>query len=183
MISDFIHNVPFAEYSLEWRHNGRDCVSNHQPHDCLLNRLFRHRSKKTSKLRVTGLCAGNSPFTWWRHQIETFYASLAICARNSPVTGEFHTHRPVTRSFDVFFDLRLNKCWVYNGEAGDIRRHRAHYDVTNDLKNRQAMVCKFGILWHNLACVYNFSKWQHIKPPILTPPIIYAGHFNVQQNT
>ena len=69
--------------SLRWRHNGRDGVSNHQPHDCLLNRLFRRRSKKTSKLRVTGLCAGNSPVTgefpalrasnagnvsiWWRH--------------------------------------------------------------------------------------------------------------------
>ena len=46
---------------LQWRHNGRDGVSNHQPHDCLLNRLFRRKSKKTSKLRVTGLCVGNSP--------------------------------------------------------------------------------------------------------------------------
>ena len=47
--------------SLQWRHNGHDSVSNHQPHECLLNRLFRRRSEKTSKLRVTGLCAGNSP--------------------------------------------------------------------------------------------------------------------------
>ena len=46
---------------------------------------------------------------WWRHQMETFSALLAICAGNSPVTGEFPTQRPVTRSFDVFFDLRLNK--------------------------------------------------------------------------
>ena len=46
---------------------------------------------------------------WWRHQIETFSALLAICAGNSPVTGEFPAQRPVTRSFDVFFDLRLNK--------------------------------------------------------------------------
>ena len=69
--------------TLPWRHNGCDSVSNHQPYDCLLNRLFRRRSKKTSKLRVTGLCAGNSPVTgefpaqmasnaenvsiWWRH--------------------------------------------------------------------------------------------------------------------
>ena len=69
--------------SLRWRHNGRYGVSNHQPHDCFLNRLFRRRSKKTSKLRITGLCAGNSPGTgelpaqmasyaknvsiWWRH--------------------------------------------------------------------------------------------------------------------
>ena len=43
---------------LRWRHNDH---SNHQPHGCLLNRLFRRRWKKTSKLRVTGLCVGNSP--------------------------------------------------------------------------------------------------------------------------
>ena len=65
---------------------GLDSVSNHQPHNCLLNRLFRRRSKKTSKLRVTGLCVGNSPVTgefpaqmasnaenvsiWWRHHCE-----------------------------------------------------------------------------------------------------------------
>ena len=47
--------------SLHWRHSDHGGVSNHQPHGCLLNRLFRRRSKKTSKLRVTGLCAGNSP--------------------------------------------------------------------------------------------------------------------------
>ena len=47
--------------TLRWRHNDHDGVSNHQPHGCLLNRLFRRRSKKTSKLRVTGLCVGNSP--------------------------------------------------------------------------------------------------------------------------
>ena len=69
--------------ALLWRHNGHDDVSNHQFHDCLLNRIFTHRSKKTSKLRVTGLCVGNSPGAgefpvqmasnaenvsiWWRH--------------------------------------------------------------------------------------------------------------------
>ena len=69
--------------TLPWRHNEHDSVSNHQPHDCLLNCLFGRRSKKVSKLRVTGLCAGNSPGTgefpaqrasntenvsiWWRH--------------------------------------------------------------------------------------------------------------------
>ena len=48
---------------LQWRHSERDDVSNHRRRDCLLNRLFRRRSKKTSKLRVTGLCEGNSPVT------------------------------------------------------------------------------------------------------------------------
>ena len=50
-------------YPLQWRHNGRDGVTNHQPHGCLLHHLFRHRLKKTSKHRVTGLCAENSPVT------------------------------------------------------------------------------------------------------------------------
>ena len=49
--------------SLQSHHNGCNGISNHQPHHCLLNHLFRHRSKKTSKLRVTGLCAGNSLLT------------------------------------------------------------------------------------------------------------------------
>ena len=48
---------------LQWRHNGHNVVSIPQPHDCLLNRLLGRRSKKTPKLRVTGLCAGNSPVT------------------------------------------------------------------------------------------------------------------------
>ena len=59
--------------------------------------------------------------------METFSALQAICVGNSPVTGEFPAQRPVTRSFGVFFDLNG---WVNNGEAGDLRRHRDHYDVT-----------------------------------------------------
>ena len=71
--------------SLEWRHNELDGVSKHRRLDYLLNRFFRRRSKKTSKLRVTGLCEGNSPVTgefpaqrasnaenvsiWWRHHV------------------------------------------------------------------------------------------------------------------
>ena len=73
-----------SHHLLRWRRNERDGVSNHQPHDCLLKRLFGRRSKKASKLRVTGLCVGNSPGTgefpgqmasdaenasiWWRHR-------------------------------------------------------------------------------------------------------------------
>ena len=51
------------KHTLEWRHNGRDSVSNHQSHDCLLNRSFMRRSKKTSKFRAIGLCEGNSSVT------------------------------------------------------------------------------------------------------------------------
>ena len=80
-----ISSASLKDIAWQWRHNGRDGVSNHQTHDCLLNRLFGRRSKKTSKLRVTGLCAWNSPVTgefpaqmasnaenvsiWWRHHV------------------------------------------------------------------------------------------------------------------
>ena len=83
LVNLFLRLIRGTRVTLRWRHNGRDSVSNHQPHDCLLNRLFRRRSKKTSKLRDTGLCAGISPGTgefpaqmasnaenisiWWRH--------------------------------------------------------------------------------------------------------------------
>ena len=47
--------------------------------------------------------------SWWRHQLETFSALLTVCAKNSPVTGEFPSQRPVTLSFDVFLDRHPNK--------------------------------------------------------------------------
>ena len=66
---------------------------------------------------------------WWRHQMETFSALLAICAGNSPVIGEFPSQRPVTRSFDVSLICARINGWVNNREAGDLRRHGVHYDV------------------------------------------------------
>ena len=80
-----VKHVPLSRssYTSQWRHNEHDGVWNHRRLDCLLNRLFKRRSKKTSKLRVTGLCDGYSPVTgefpaqratdtenvsiWWRH--------------------------------------------------------------------------------------------------------------------
>ena len=68
-----------ATITLQWRHNGHDSVSNHKPHDCLLNRLFRRRSKKTSKLRVTGLCVGNSPRTGeFPAQMDSYAENVSI---------------------------------------------------------------------------------------------------------
>ena len=95
--------------TLLWRHNGRSSISNHQPHNCLFNCLFRHRSKKTSKLRVTGLCVGNSPGTgefptqmasnaenvsiWWRHH-----------AINQLPLTHTHTHKgPMIQSIQFHF--------------------------------------------------------------------------------
>ena len=81
--------------TLQWRHNEHDGVSNYQPRDCLLNRLFRRRSKKTSKLRVTGLFAGNSPVTG------AFPAQRASNAENVSIWWRHHdTDETVSRSHD-----------------------------------------------------------------------------------
>ena len=93
---------------------------------------------------------------WWYHQMEAFSALLALCAGNSPVTGEFPPQRPVTRSFDVFFDLRLNKRLSNQSWGRWLGRHRGYYDV---------IVTRWGtlrILWYlGLTRVQvQFDFWQ-----------------------
>ena len=80
---------------------------------------------------------------WWRHQMKTFAALLAICAGNSPVTGEFPAQRPVMRSFDIFFDLRLYKrlskqswAWWFETPSRPLWRHcygLVQFDITHSL--------------------------------------------------
>ena len=94
-----LYQGPVMRKAFPWqrRHNEGESASNHQPHECLPNHLFRLRSRKTSNLRVTGLCAGNSPVTgeflaqmasnaenvsiWWRHHDFSSFADAA-CSRN-----------------------------------------------------------------------------------------------------
>ena len=78
-------NVTWNLFVLQWRQNEHDGVSNHRRFDCLLNRLFRPRSMKASKLRLTGLCEGNSP-----------------------VIGEFPHKGPITRKMFPFDDVIMN---------------------------------------------------------------------------
>ena len=82
----YTNGMSHTRIPLQWRRYGRDGVSNHQPHDCLLDRLFRRRSKKTSKLRVTGLCARNSPVTG------KFPAQMASNAENISIWWRYHAH-------------------------------------------------------------------------------------------
>ena len=122
---------------LRWRHNGRDGVSNHQPNDCLLNRLFRRRSKNISKLCITGLCAGNSPATgefpaqmasnaenvsiWWRHHASPGHKKplYRLCNIRAlwlkwRIKNDFERppHPSVSRSYKMQFYLRVfsDKC-------------------------------------------------------------------------
>ena len=93
------------------------------------------------KIKLQSL-SGHYVRTWWRHQMKTFFALLAICAGNSPVTGEFPAQRPVTRCFDVFFDLRLNQRllkqswgWWFETLSRPLLRH------CNDLQYTQNKLC------------------------------------------
>ena len=116
--------------ALQWRHNEGDCVSNHQTHDCLLNRLFRRRSKKHQS-------SASLVFVWGIHR------SLV----NSP-------HKDQWRRALIFslICVWING-WVNNREAGDLRRYRAHYDVS-------VMNCTFKTIFsmllfqHEIRTVY-----------------------------
>ena len=101
--------------ALRWRRNGHDGVSNHQPHDCLPNCLFRHRSKKTSKLCVIGLCAGNSPGTGDDVIMAIHRENVARHGLNK------NSFRPVIRSFDASFLLAPEFCWTKREVVSDLR--------------------------------------------------------------
>ena len=91
--------------TLRWCHNGCDSVSNHQPRDCLLTRLFRRRSKKTSKLPVTGLCVVNSPGTG------EFPAQMASFAENVSIWWRHHESEGKTPV--ISGDLSLYLIWIW----------------------------------------------------------------------
>ena len=134
-------------YILQWSHNEHDGVSNHQPHDGLLSRLFMRRSKKTSKLDVTGLCEGNSPVTgefpelrvsnaenfsiWWRHHEDCVYSQRRVhtlwwLLRGSPV--RYHTKQ---ERDDTITRCRNSKCLRANPNQYLINRNcRLDYPVT-----------------------------------------------------
>ena len=151
--------------SLLWRHNGHDDVSNHQPHDCLLNRSFRRRSKKTSKLGVTGLCAGNSPVTgefpthmnrkggnisiWWRCHVDKIF-SWSLTTLKVFILTTFTSTTGGNHYWNESISVRVNP-WIadfgdrccYLGHGLVITSYSILWDVT-------AMPCPKSLLWrHN----------------------------------
>ena len=96
--------------ALEWYDLSEQLFQSDPQAECNQGKL--HRNQTACHLELNKLDQVRSrPTPWWRHQMETFSALPALFAGNSPVTGEFPSQRPVTRSFDVFFDLRPNKRW------------------------------------------------------------------------
>ena len=120
----------------------------------LTSHFMEERSSPTSIFPVFMMTSSNG----------NMFRVTGFCAGNSPVTSEFPSHRPVTRSFDVFFDTWTNG-WVNNQDAGDLRRHRAHYDVT-------VMWCRIVSQWSgqpwdlsafNASLLSNFELVKRIR--------------------
>ena len=117
--------------------------------------------------------------------METFLALLALCAGNSPVTGEFPAQRPVTQSFDIFFDLKWINGWVSNREAGDLRRQCAHYDVIEMLYGLCFVVGGCGLVMADLSDIIKFpsaSKLNMKNMGSYIPWILYKLIISPQQN-
>ena len=94
--------------------------------------------------------------------METFSALLAICAGNSPVSGEFSAQRPVTRHFNVFFDLHRNK--RLSKQWWDLRRYRTNYDVTVKTKSDANDTIQEGMCKTDHSQnprIYNIYKFIH----------------------
>ena len=124
-----------------------------------------------------GWCGCNS--TWWRHQMGTFSALLAFCEGSPPVTGEFPSQRPVTRSFDVFFDPRLNKRlskqwrhWWFESPSRSLWRHCNESLFANALRvlfvRKLDIYCTIHFMWMSLELTDKWSlfllmNWSHTK--------------------
>ena len=106
--------------------------------------------------------------SWWRHQMETLSALLAICAGNSPITGKFPAQRPVTRSFNVYFDLRPNKrlskqsrSWWFETQWCPLWRH---CNVKANRKQHITRLAMNKVMWSSMMSSQNFANvenfWQ-----------------------
>ena len=120
-------------------------------HAIRLQKSFYHYNIASSSPRVA--VAKPCQKSWWRHQMEMFFAFLAIWVGNSPATDGFPSKRPAKPNFDVFFDLLLNG-WVNDRDVGDLRGHRAQYDVT--MRSRAWLFYCPGALFR--TCHFEYSN-------------------------
>ena len=153
--------------ALRWRHNEHDGVSNHQPRDCLLNRLLRRRSKKTSKLRVTGLCEGNSPVTG------EFPAQRASNAENVSIWWRHHDLATTKRQPCIYF-AGCTATWVPKPDAQfitynffffiEIDSVRAHFSCTRRRSQPYKPISGTFYLKFQCLCVKQGKKFVMISP-------------------
>ena len=193
-------NLLYGGTQVSLRDNQYDHVSNHQPHGCLLNRLFRRRSKKTSKLRVTGLCAGDSPVTGefpaqrvsirWRHHDlrchHAHYDAIVMCCGDI-CHDSAHIHNG--KISNVYRD-----CTVPGLVVSALKR-KSHRVCTNEQRHHWSKMVSYHFsakpvaesmlthsqfllaLWvpHSVKCIYRVFldsvAWKAIRPFYLCPAL------------
>ena len=146
-----------SNITLQWRYNDHDGISNHQPHGCLLNRLFRRRSKKTSKLPVTGLCAGNSPVPG------EFPAQMASNAENVSIWWRHHDqpHGYYSIPHRVWFCFALFLLWLnYHSSVVDLSiSFMESYDSLSSSLPGQMSTISQTIFSDAFLCKKRFVLW------------------------
>ena len=130
---DALFNV--TVWALQWRYNERDGVSDHPPHDCLLNRLLRRRSKETSKLRVTGRCAGNSPVAG-KFPAQRFPFDDVIMSKFDHIITSHHIITSITSIESV--QLYVHSSW--NGGMCWFRKNLTAYSVHTHFLNKHRVI-------------------------------------------
>ena len=162
----FSRRSPNQCSTLQWRHNGRGDVSNHQPHHCLHSRSFRRRSKKTAKLRVTGFCEGNSPVTG------EYPAQMASNAENVSIWLRHHGDRKVVNQADSCTDKPVTAitgllAWHRRDDKPLSEPMVAKFTDANMLYPASmsliSLICwciqwESNILWYQVLYVYTRSK-------------------------
>ena len=134
----------------------------------------------------------NNRNLWWRHQMETFPAILAICAGNSAVTGEFPAQRPVTRSFYVFFDLRLNKRlskqlwgWWLETPSSPLWRHCNVFHISYTRQSEYRRQENYIHGWNSMvnvpfttvsACSKKCRRWRYSASVLRSCDITILGY-------
>ena len=144
-------------------------VSNHQPHDCLPNRLFRRRSRKTSKLHITGLCAWNSPVTgefpaqrasyeenvsiWWRHHATGLWNLVVLWDSGWHITIYMPwQYQKENMKYDIGFRLHLvdqHSCplhWHHNECNGISNHRRLNYLLNHLIRPRSQKTSKLHVI-------------------------------------
>ena len=166
--SGYVTCHPSCGDPLQWRYNERDGVSNHQPHDCLLKRLLKAQIKWTPKLRVTGLCEGNSPVTGeFPSQRAGNAENVSIWWRHHAYINQHHFVVQVTKYFDIF-----RMCVSLRSVSSNtINPHTQHINVKQYLfliyicYILLLLLIKLCVSWRNEADTAEF-QWPNLTTQI-----------------
>ena len=169
---------------LQWCHNGRDCVSNHQPHDCLLNRIFRRRSKKSSKFHVTDVSVGNQ----WASNVENVsiwrcHHALDGRANDKCLSQAIIEKREIRYMYDGYFRKRYNQ-WL---QIGYYCRYTFAYRLPYNMPHMRNEVEDYARFkgWYSLGLNYWIHVWQYcdLRKKLIEWSLFFANSLQGQMHS